>query len=175
MKAISQIVILVLILMIAVSLTVSLYFFATGTVFNVYPNETAQLDYLRSRACLDLEVNSTNYLLITNCGLVPLSKFQLYVDYLPINADFPDKLDPKQTLIFPIGLLVDEHTYVITSDLAESPPKTIGENLFKSVKFERPDGDCVNPLFCEFDIDCCPGYKCEPGLINPFLRECVKL
>lgn len=173
MKAVSQIVILVLILMIAVSLTVSLYFFTTETVFDVYPNETAQLDYLRSRACLDLEVNSTNYLLITNCGLVPLSKFQLYVDYLPINADFPDKLDPKQTLIFPVGLLVDEHTYVITSDLAESPPKTIGENLFKTIKLERSGEDCVNPLFCELDEDCCPGFTCNQGPVNPIWKECT--
>ncbi|MFQ6056494.1 MAG: hypothetical protein ACE5J3_10995 [Methanosarcinales archaeon] len=155
------------------------YLWSTGIIFEVYPFQYFSKEYLRSRACLDLNKNTTNYtLIVKNCGLVSLSKFQLYMDYIPVDANFPNKMEPKEQTSIYLGFITGKHVFLVTSDLAESPPLTIQFPLvFTGGPIEpiMSEEGCVNPVFCNIDEDCCPGYYCTYDLGITDFGRCAKL
>ncbi len=160
-KGISNIVAIILLLLMGIALIASLYVWSTSVMFDVYPEEQYNKTYLRQRACLSIEEIDILETEITlrNCGYVPLSEFQLYVDMLPVDFNFKDKLDPSEsaTGTFSEKYRFGTHKFYVTADLSESEIITAGIE------------GCINPLSCGLVegeiIPCCPGYTCfiQPG------------
>lgn len=130
MKAISQIIATILILLIAVSLVVMLYVWSTGILPKIYSGENSTKEYLRSRACLNIESAgwSDAYAVIKNCGYVPLKDFKVYVNGKNVSAIVPVKLDPQEVGEVQITSphpLTDSYDILVTADLAESPVVTV--------------------------------------------------
>ncbi|MCD6476632.1 MAG: hypothetical protein J7K26_00495 [Candidatus Aenigmarchaeota archaeon] len=119
MKAVSQLMIVILLLLIGIMLTFSLYLWSRETVEKVYPNQ--EHTYQRSRACLSIDKIESGFITIKNCGLVPLKNLVLYVDDQKIMELTGIELDPQQTHEFSNPVTGEGHVYFVTSDLAESP------------------------------------------------------
>lgn len=128
MKGASDIIVIILILLISLSLIGLVYTWSTGVLFQSYPKESQEKEYLRSRACLSMEninVFEGNAVL-RNCGQIPLTKFKVYVDNAFSITSVPDKLEPDEEI--GIGLpsfTVGNHSYYATSDYAETVVYTL--------------------------------------------------
>jgi len=135
-KGISQIVIIILILLIAVSLTSALYMWAGQTVFQIYPEDTQERIYMRERACLGVDRISNTQITINNCGLVPLKDFKIYVNGVNQNPSVPESLEPGESSDIAVNINLGQRVYV-TSDYAESPSviysalPTCGNNIIE--------------------------------------------
>lgn len=131
MKAVSEIIAMFLVLIIAVSLIAMLYLWSTGVLPQLYSgvNETNQ--YARSRACLNIEYVAWHdgYLVIKNCGLTPLKDFKLYINGNNVSTrGTPAKLDPQEQGGMQINSSFspsDSYDIFVTADLAESPVVTV--------------------------------------------------
>ncbi len=122
-KAISGLIVMVLLLMISVSLVAAIYVWSSSIAFESYPEESISRSYLRSRACLSLEeidgVGGTATL--RNCGLIPLSNFTLYIDGEIVSSALPDDLDPNEGETITFDVQTGEHGYLVVSDIIETP------------------------------------------------------
>lgn len=132
-KGISNLVAVILLMLISVSLVASLYIWSTANIFEVYPEEQYNRTYLRSRACLSIEDiriaidRSRSMITLRNCGYVPLSEFQLYINMLPVDSSFQDKLEPSESAIMIMGIIPESTDKVyVTADFAESEILTVG-------------------------------------------------
>ncbi len=122
-KGISEVVVVILVLLIGLSLASALYVFSRGSILQIFPNETSQREFQRSRACLSLEdINITSGVMkMRNCGLVPLKSFGIFIDGSKLNISYPEKLDPTQSFAVNFSPLSGEHSFLAVSDLAETP------------------------------------------------------
>jgi len=121
MKGISQLMVVILLLLISFSM-VSLYFlWSKNVLFEIFPSESTETQYLRSRSCLGIEniykaVDGS--LKIKNCGKTPLKEIILYVDYTEYEIS-QTQLNPQEHMIVEIDTS-EVHEYIAISDLAES-------------------------------------------------------
>lgn len=124
MKGVSGVIIVILLVLISISLVGSLYIWATNTTFDIYPEEDIEQKYQRSRACLSIDDidGASGTAIIRNCGLVPLSDVELYLDNSRLDFAYPDVFDPNDELIVTFTSPVSgEHTYYAIANLAETP------------------------------------------------------
>jgi hypothetical protein len=122
-KGITQVFLSVLLLMIGISLTSLVYLFATGAIYNIFPSESFNASYQRTRACISLEnVDFYNAnLTLKNCGLVPLTKFRLFIDLTEIPLSI-SKLEPQESAtIHYARYLEGMHNFIVFTDYAETP------------------------------------------------------
>jgi len=120
-KGVSQIILALLLLLISTSLVIALYLFSTGTIVELFPNQT-QEQFQRSRACLSLEeINLTlGEMEMKNCGKVPLRNFLVFIDGSNLSTTYPEKLEPTESTTIGFSPLFGEHNFLAISDLAET-------------------------------------------------------
>lgn len=122
-KGVSEMVVAVLLLLIAVSLVSVVYLWSTTNMFKSYPEESVSRAYLRSRACLSLEeINGTaGKAYMRNCGLVNLTNFTFYIDGAAQAVALPPFLEPSQKYQITFAVQTGQHGYLATSDIIETP------------------------------------------------------
>ncbi len=185
-KGLSQLIVIVLVLLIAISLTTVLYVWASQTAFEIYPEETQEQQYYRQRACLGIEQIRPDSIVINNCGAVPLEDFIVYIEGdKKVEVDYT--LNPGYTKEIDIAVSDGEDVYV-TSNYAQSPVVTYnaipvcGNNIMEGDEVcdgEDLDGkNCTDfgysspgNLACkincqEFIMSGCP-YTCGDGNVEP--------
>jgi len=125
-KGISQIIVAVLILMIAITMVGLVYVWANEIGFNFYPGEEIQTNYDRSRACISLESmnKSSGEIIIKNCGKIVLTGIDIYIDGQLKYTDNEIKIEPQKYGIITIVPL-EGAKIIIASDLAETPVMTV--------------------------------------------------
>jgi hypothetical protein len=121
-KGLSQLIVVMFLMMMGIALTATAYFWSQGVVFAIYPNETQDIAYMRSRACLNIQEITMNKVVINNCGSVPLERFNLYINDISETL-LPDleKLNPGDVYEIPTSSHSGTVPVYITSDYAESP------------------------------------------------------
>jgi len=123
-KGLAPIVAVILVLLIAISLTVLAIIWLPRLALKPYSEEAFNKSYMRSRACLSIESVDTarKKLTIKNCGKIPLTDFNFYIDGKKINL-YLEKLDPQESVILNYVEDFSEgyHDFFITSDYAETP------------------------------------------------------
>lgn len=120
MKGVSEIILVILILLIAISMTAVLFIWVNQTTFNIYPEESQQTAYLRQKACLGIENIGSSQVTIKNCGATMLEDFKVYVDGSLQTVTVPNKLYPGN--VSAITVTIPENSKVfVTSNYAQSP------------------------------------------------------
>lgn len=148
MKGVSEIVLIVLILLIAVSITALVYTWASHTTSSIYPEGTDERAYTQQRACLGIERMTNTQVIINNCGLVPLKNFKIFVNGNLQGVIVPAVLDPGETYSFDVTLTEGDMVQT-TSDYAYTP----------IVEFELM---CVLATECD-DENTCTSDACVLG------------
>jgi len=123
-KGVSPIFSIILVLLIALSITALLMLFLPQATVGTFPDKSFNNSYARSRACLNIEdVNSAEQkITLKNCGKIELSNFVVYIDSRQV-AYYPGKLNASDSTqityseIIPTGY----HDVFATADLSETP------------------------------------------------------
>jgi hypothetical protein len=124
-KGISPVVSVMMILLIAISVTMLAAFWITGASSSIEPDLDINNSYTRSRACLSVDDISDSGITVKNCGKVVLSDFRLYIDGNLVDNPDIGPLEPLESAQFystsiPSGV----HVMYMTSDYAETVPRS---------------------------------------------------
>ncbi|OGI11654.1 hypothetical protein A3K64_00875 [Candidatus Micrarchaeota archaeon RBG_16_36_9] len=133
-KGISEIISVIIIVLIAVSVTglIAIYLLnSTSQVTKV--DSSLNQSYLRSKACLSIDsVNpNSNEVTVRNCGKVPLDNLKIFVDSNEISISPAGEIKPmeKTVINFKRCLPSKDYYFYATANLAESPAIKVNLSL----------------------------------------------
>ncbi|NIM47334.1 MAG: hypothetical protein GTN40_04225 [Candidatus Aenigmarchaeota archaeon] len=135
-KGLSPIVAVILILLIAISLTVLAMVWLPRFTFKLFPLPGFNESYVRSRGCLSIEdvKELFGFFTVKNCGKIALSDFKLFVGGKFVSNLDIEILEPLQSVNFiDMPLPAGEYEIYITADYAESPPFRLNIPLWECI------------------------------------------
>lgn len=135
-KGLSPIVGVILVLLIAISLTVLAIVWLPKFTFQLFPQMGFNESYMRSQGCLSIEdvKGLFGFFTIKNCGKIALSSFKFFLDGGFVSNLNIGTLEPSQTSSFyDMPIPGGKHEIYITADYAESP----------SYKLNVPYWECI--------------------------------
>jgi len=125
-KGLSTLIEVILLLLIAISLTTMVIVFLPNTNKGLLNETNFDTSYDRSRACLNIEnINKEEpQVAIKNCGKTPLKDLKLFIDSNEVAVNYKGEIKPSETVwVNYFSSLPDKDYYYFyaTMDLAESP------------------------------------------------------
>ena len=127
-KGLSPIITVILVLLIAISVTVLAMIYLPRFTLKLFPEGLFNESYIRSRGCLNIEdvKGLFGFVTIKNCGKIALSDFKFFIDGKFISNLDIGTLEPSQLMDFyDMPIEGGKHQIYVTANYAESPPYEI--------------------------------------------------